>query len=268
MNQKGLHEKYGVEYSGIPNDGDGLKKAIEECRTLTAAAAGDSLFYVEMPGTVRVASELLSDDLLAVLKKAGWTGNRQFQADGAIYFLEDNDYHSYIKSVFLESSCPQKGAFNLTAGGTETEGRKSPVVLVNRYVNRTVFSENGQTGRMETALLSENAQKMLNEGAVHPSDLQIECNIFMDEADMLADDFSDGQELRADIVPDACTDTLPDGIDAGKAAVILPLSRMQDFCLNVKNISFNMGKGMEISVQNMHVCGLFADRDEEFFERL
>lgn len=253
MNQKGLHEKYGIEYSSMPDDEGELKKSIEECHALTAAATGDSLFYVEIPGTVCVASGHLNDDLLATLKKAGWPGDGRFQADGAIYFLEDDQYHTYIKSAFSETSCSQ-------------------IVLVNRYINRTSFSQDAQIERTETALLSEDAQKMLNEGVIHPSDIQIECNIFMDESDkktdIVPDCFADDRNMQANIVPDACTDALPEGIDAGKAAVILPLSRMQDFCFDMKNTSSKIGKSMEVSFQNMYVCGLFADTEEGFFERL
>lgn len=249
MNQEVLHEKYGIEYSSMPDDEDGLKKSIEECRALLAAATGDSLFYVEIPGSVCVASGILSNDLLAVLKKAGWAGGGKFQADGAIYFLEDACYHTYMKSAFLETTCSQEGGLNVTV--------ESPVVLVNRYINRTGFSKDAQVGRMVTALLSEDAQQMLNEDAIDPSGNQIECSIFTDE-----------QNMQANIVPDVCTDTLPDGIDAGKVAVILPLSRMQDFCPDMKNSSSKTGKDMEISFQNMYVCGLFADTEEGFFERL
>ena len=254
MNQEGLHEKYGIEYSSIPDNEDALKKSVEECRTLTAEAAGDSLFYVEVPGTVCVASGLLSENLLAVLKEAGWPGGGKFQADCAIYFLEDDCYHAYMKSAFLETP------------------RESPIVLASRYVNRTAFSKDGQVGRIQTALLSEDAQKMLNRGDIHSSDIQIRCGMFTDEsngkANMAAGDFSDGQNVWDNLVPDACTDTLPDGIDAGKAAVILPLSRLWDFCLDMKNISSKIGGSVEVSFQNMYVCGLFADTDKGLFERL
>lgn len=223
MNQAGLYEKYGIEYSSFPDDEVELKKSIEECRKLTAAVSVDSVFYVEIHGTVCVASELLSNELLSTLKKAGWPENTQFEADGAIYFLEDACYDTYW------------------GGGGQA-------VLVNRYINRASYSKDAgamQAGRAETALLSPDAQKALNESRIQPCQIKVYGGVFTDEP------------VVQSFMPDACTDQLPEGIDVGNAAVIIPLSRMQAVCTDI---------GMPF--QNMHVCGLFADTEKNLFEKL
>lgn len=223
MNQAGLYEKYGIEYSSFPDDEVELKKSIEECRNLTATVPVDSVFYVEMHGTVCVESELLSKELLSALKKAGWPGNTQFEADGTIYFLEDACYDTYW------------------GGGGQA-------VLVNRYINRASYSKDAsamQAGRAETALLSPDAQKALNEGQIQPCQIKVYGGVF-----------TDGPDVQG-FMPDACTDQLPEGIDVGNAAVIIPLSRMQAVCTDIG-----------VPFQNMHVCGLFADTDKNLFEKL
>ena len=253
MNQAGLYEKYGIEYSSFPDDEVELKKSIEECRNLTAAVPVDSVFYVEMHGTVCVASELLSNELLSALEEAGWPGNSQFEADGTIYFLEDACYDTYWGS-----------------GGQ--------AVLVNRYINRASYSKDAsaiQAGRAETALLSPDAKKALNEARIQPCQIKVYGGVFMDipasqmicqqikaeskeEANHLANKYAREYKLEVQgFMPDACTDKLPEGIDVGNAAVIIPLSRMQAVCTDI---------GMPF--QNLHVCGLFADTEKNLFERL
>lgn len=131
VQQSGLYEKYGIQYSCHPQDKAQLEAALEEYQQLAALCEEDgSMGYVAFytTGTVNIAR--ISGELRRELKKAGWQESPFLYVDSTIFFLEDEIYAAYTK----EES-----------------------ILINRYTNRSSWSPDTDLFFMETPLLEDGA---------------------------------------------------------------------------------------------------------------
>lgn len=212
MQRSGLYEKYGIQYSCHPGNQDRLEGALEEYRRLAAyCKRGDSIGYAVLDTTACVHTDEISGELRNELKKAGWRESPLLYVDSAVFFLEDEVYAAY------------------------TEERS---VLVNRYTNRSSWTEEADLLFAGTPLLKEGAD--LGGVKVYTS--------FTD----------DGEADPASVIlPRALIDEIPEGLDdTGSLALIMPLSRLEEFC------------SAGIDYDRLQVQGRFADSDEEQFIRL
>ena len=234
VQHEGLYQKYGIQYTYTPQNYEELMDSLEEYRDLTEENMdGDSMVYVSMFGIVSVKSELLSRELLGVLSKAGWNEKEVWETDSMIYFLEDACYETYL------SSCSIQKTVTDSADATSC-------VLVNQYINRSSWKENGDKLYPKTSLLNTEIWKGLNEDNTD-SGIKIYC------------DFSNG-EVNEDqcISPDMLADELPEGIDfTGKITLILPLSQFEVIYTSMKDF-WNV----------QEICGQFEDYNEELFDNL
>lgn len=131
--------------------------------------------------------------------------------DSAVFFLEDEVYAAY----------------------TEEQS-----ILVNRYTNRSSWTEEVDLLFAGTPLLKEGADL----GGVEVYAL------FTDDGEA---------DPAGGIVPRALIDEIPEGLDdTGRLALIMPLSRLEEFC------------SAGIDYDRLQVQGRFADSDEEQFIRL
>lgn len=243
INQEGLHQTYGIEYICTPSKHQELLASIKECHNLIKAAApAASVFYVKVPGKTDIAPHLLSSELLAVLKKAGWTEyeNKKLHADSDIYFLEDSCYDTYVRSCLVSKTfLPDDG---------QPDNSQPDAILVNCYINRTSYQKHADAGNLfsETPLLNTDAKTIFQKAA---SDMKIYCSI----SETL-------QDTRQWIQPTACCEKLPEGIRAGNVTVILPLRRLFAICTDMDDFMGNFF-GIES-------CGRFADEDDILFDTL
>ncbi len=265
INRTGLYQTYGITYSCIPSDQAQLYQGIDECRYLQdTAKSAAAMCYVKMPGTASIEAGLLSSRLLDVLEKSGWPHGPQFSANSSIYFLEETNYRAYIRDCGFQ----QPASLDL---------HHCPAVLVNRYINRTSYlsrQDSRQVGILspEAPLLSSAAAGQINKnsGSANTSasrpvsgktgstaskaGIKIYCGILPDQAP--------GQpETRFALSDFICTDKLPEGIEAGDVAAILPLGVLSSAPV--------LGPEKHSpAIFGIEVCGLFADKDETLFETL
>lgn len=212
VQRSGLYEKYGIQYSCHPGNQDRLEDALEEYRRLAAyCKRGDSIGYAVLDTTACVHTDEISGELRRELKKAGWRESPLLYVDSAVFFLEDEVYAAY------------------------TEERS---VLVNRYTNRSSWTEEADLLFAGTPLLKEGAD--LGGVEVYAS--------FTDDGEA---------DPAGGIFPRALMDEIPEGLDdTGSLALIMPLSRLEEFC------------SAGIDYDRLQVQGRFADSDEEQFNRL
>lgn len=240
VEQEEMHRKYGIEYVCHPADFGELEEAVDECRSLVYAAKdADAVFYIDVSGIAFLPSEMLSDRLRDVLEEAGWTESEQLMADSDIYFLEDTCYDEYVKAYASQ--------------GLSASSQPIYAVLVNRLIHRARYSEAAEPLFTETALLKEDVKKEVGSNTDQygrRAAVKIQLNSVMQE----------GQpDLRRCIQPDVCVDEFPDGISAGNVTVIFPFRSFLSVCEGIEN---------EWAQYNIHVCGLFADMDENLYETL
>lgn len=223
VQQSELYKKYGISYTYAPQNEEELIVSLEEHRRLSEVNTdGASMVYVTLPGFVSVKSELLSDDLLDVLRKAGWSEETTWESLCMLYFLEDACYESYLRSCIHD---------NVNSTGSY------PVIMYNKYINRTSWTENANHLYLETPLLNTETEC---------SDVKVYY------------DYSDG-ELTTDpiIVPNTLSNELPDGIDfTGNISFILPLSQLEVVCSTME------------SFWDVQVYGCFEDKNEALFDKM
>lgn len=223
VQQSELYKKYGISYTYAPQNEEELIVSLEEYRSLAEVNTdGVSMVYVTLPGLASVKSELLSDDLLDVLRKAGWNEEAIWESDSMLYFLEDAYYETYLQSC---------------SNGNVNTANSFPVIMFNKYINRTSWADNTDNLYLETSLL--NKETGYSGVEVYYS-------------------FSDG-ELTTDqsIVPNMLSNELPDGIDfTGNISFILPLSQLEVVCSNME------------SFWGVQVCGCFEDNNETLFDNM
>lgn len=209
-----LDARHGIQYSCSPQNWTELTNALNECRQL--AFEDSSIVYVSVPASASVKTDLLSEDLRRILKSADWNEDAAFSTDSAIYFLADQAYAKYLDACGLSAN---------TA---------SPAVLIDRYINRSRWSEDAVQSYQEVPLL--NTQKDCSGVEIHY---------------MAAD------ETQRNLPPDAVTRQIPEGVDFdGSLSVILPLRRLKDFLPPSHHFL------------NVYVCGKFPDPDETTFSKL
>lgn len=227
VQRAGLDAEYGIQYDCAPQNRPELDASIGECRRL--AEEGPSLIYVSMSASASVKTDLLSRELLGVLKSAGWPGDIFFPADCTLYFLEDQAYEKYLESC--------RGTEDM-AGGQAV----FPAVLIDRYINRSRWSEDAVPSYQEVPLL----------------DAQKDCsgiNIYYETVGDIWQDLHWNREKS--LLPDAVTSKIPEGLDfGGSLSVILPLSRLENFL------------SPQTGFPDLNVCGKFQDPDETSFSRL
>lgn len=212
VQRSALNEKYGIQYGCHPGDQDRLEDALEEYRRLAAyCKRGDSIGYAVLNTRACVHTDEISGELRSELKKAGWQESPLLYVDSTVFFLEDEVYAAY----------------------TEEQS-----VLVNRYTNRSSWTEEADLLFAGTALLKEGAD--LGGVEVYTS--------FTEEGEA---------DSASGIVPRALMEEIPEGLDdTGSLALIMPLSRLEEFC------------AAGIDYDRLQVQGKFADSDGEQFSRL
>lgn len=226
-----MNLRYGISYSANPQDGSELAKALDECRKLAEAmnqcgqpaagsADGDCLSYVLLPVSAEVKTDAMSGALRNVLKKADWEEQPYFSAEAEICFLEDEAYKAYVRSC----------------GGEEAVSS----VLVNRYVNRAVWSGQAKPSFRETEVL----------GQADGGDKSAVAFFYR---------FDDGflPVSTSRMTPELIAKALPEGLDFdGSLTLIVPLSRLEAVCADGADI------------RRMQVCGKFADAGQHVFPAL
>ena len=212
VQRSGLYEKFGIRYSCDSGDKERLEDALEEYRRMAACCErGDSMGYAVLDTRACVHTDEISGELRRELKKAGWQDSPLLYVDSAVFFLEDEVYAAYTQ----EQS-----------------------VLVNRYTNRSSWTEEADLFFVGTALLKEGAY--LGGVEVYTS--------FTDEGEA---------DPASAIVPRALMDEIPEGLDdTGSLVLIMPLSSLEEFC------------EAGIDYDRLQVQGRFADSDGEQFSRL
>lgn len=180
------------------------------------------MVYVTLPGFASVKSVLLSEDLLDVLRKTGWKEETTWESLCMLYFLEDSCYETYLQSCTHD---------NVNSTGSY------PVIMYNKYINRTSWTENANHLYLETPLLNT----------------ETECS-----GVKVYYDYSDG-ELTTDhiIVPNTPSNDLPEGIDfTGNISFLLPLSQLEVVCSTME------------SFWDVQVYGCFEDKNEALFDKM
>lgn len=227
VQRAGLDAEYGIQYDCMPQNRPELDASLSECRRL--AAESPPVIYVSMSASASVKTDLLSKELLDILKSAGWPGDIFFPADCTLYFLEDQAYEEYLESCrSTEGMASRQAVF--------------PAILIDRYINRSRWSEDAVPSYQEVPLL----------------DAQKDCSgisVYYETVGDIQQDLHWNREKS--ILPDAVTSKIPEGLDFGGClSVILPLSRLENFL------------SPQTGFPDLSVCGKFQDPDETSFSRL
>ncbi len=201
-----LEKKYGITYNCAPDNYNELLQCLQELQHLSGidtTKCFESMIYVSLYGTTSIKSEWLSDDLITVLKKAGWEGERNLEADTTIYFLEDSHYLKYLYANPAISS---------------DLAQTSPAILVNKYVNNTSWNQNENAMYAQTPLLNQNAIL---------SDIAVYYNFDYNELEL---------DKTQYIVPQIVFNEPPEDFDfTGNVSIILPLSHLDAFSTTIKD---------------------------------
>ncbi len=210
-----LDAKHGIGYGCSPRTKAELETALSECGRL---ADGDSVVYVAMPARACVKTDALSPKLRKLLRGMGWREEELFFAGSTLYFLEDRAFVGFLESADILPS--------------------ARAILIDRYINRSSWSEDAVPSYRATALL----------------DAGQDCSgveVWYEAGD-------EGQWNQAkSLLPDAVTGQIPEGLSFdGSLSLILPLSQMEDFL------------SPRTDYPGLSVCGKFLDRDKSTFSRL
>lgn len=210
-----LDAKHGISYGCSPGTKAELETALSECGSLADA---DSIVYVAMPARAWVRTDALSQELQNLLCGMGWREEDAFFAGSTLYFLDDGAFAGFLESADILPS--------------------ARAVLIDRYINRSSWSEEASPSYRETALLD--ARKDCSGVAV-------------------SYETGDGGQWNQakSLLPDAVTGQIPEGLSFdGSLSLILPLSQMEDFL------------SPRTDYPGLSVCGKFLDRDKSTFSRL
>ena len=247
MNQEGRKEKYGITYSCSLMNEKELSAAMEEYARLKSATRGEAVFYIQMPGLVTAATQLLDGAFARELEKSGWQGGDTFDAACDIYFLEDACYDAYY-DAYIHKATKEGGAQKHKYG--ENGNGKQTCVFVNRYVNRTAYAKDAQPGRQETPLLNKDTKEGVRQDM--PKGLGLK---------LMGRQGAEPSDLRPVLDSFAVTRQFPDGIETENAAVFFPLGQM-------RHILEAVFGGRRIEYQLLSVCGRFAEADGSCFDQL
>lgn len=230
VHRRELDKKYGIEYGYSPQNFEEMMASLHKYQNLASVNTnGDSLVYVELFGQASLPSELLSDELITVLRKAGWQDNMNFETDSSIYFLEDKHYQDYLQSCKIID---------------ENNMNTAPAILVNNYRNCTSWNENVDSSHPETTLLHE---KNLN---LERNNLGIKIyyNYNFFDVDLNSEQY---------IIPQAIAEEDPKDLDLGNnVTLVLPLSQLEDFCISIENY------------WSVHIYGFFQDKNAQLYDKL
>lgn len=183
-----LEARHGIQYSCSPRTKAELENALSECRLLADSA---SVIYVSLSACASVETNVLSRELLNLLRRAGWREEEAFYTGSAIYFLEDRAYAGYLEACGISAS--------------------ASAVLIDRYINRRSWSVDTSPSYQEAPLLD--TQKNSSGVTVYYEPV--------DESEW---------DMTKAFSPDAVARQIPEGLSfGGELSLVLPLGKLEDF---------------------------------------
>lgn len=217
VQRAGLEEVYGIQYDCSPRTKAELAEAIDDCRRLSCTPAS-SVLCVSLSASASVTTGQLSKALRDMLCAMGWREDSFFSAYSTLYFLEDEAYAGFLEAAAISPS--------------------ASAVLINRYVNRSSWTEGTAPSYQEVPLLKEQEDGSGVEVYYETSD-----------------DFQ--WDKTKSVSPDAVTRQIPEGLTLnGSLSLILPMSRLEGLLPS------------RTDYLDLHVYGRFQDTDETSFSQL
>lgn len=235
VQQSRLYAKYGIGYSCSPKDGEELEAALQEYKKLDKEGkengVPESMLCVSLSVTAFVKADAISNELFKALRDAGWdkkseTEEAELMFDATVLFV---DHPTYMKCFRIADHAEEE---------REISFPYYSAIFFNRYINRSSRAETSGMFFKETSLLADKADA---------SAVEV-CYDFTKEYE---------PDKTKHIIPDVAIDELPEGIDFnGNLLLILPLDRMEEFCLS------------DIMYKRIWVDGKWVDSDEGIFYSL
>lgn len=195
IQQSELLAKFGIQYNYTTQNYAELKFALEECQGLSASNSdGDTLIYAMVDGQVNIKKNLLNEQLLQVLYKAGWEEQEIWNTDCDILFLDEVHYEMLLRNC----------------SDSKIKNKPVPAILIDRYINKTSYQEDTDNLFIETSLVSKTIWDEENTG------VEISCG------------FSEEYNTVFDNLPIILSKELPEGMDfLGDVTIILPLQQIE-----------------------------------------
>lgn len=251
VQQSGLYARYGIQYNCSPQEEE-LEAALREYRRLADCDEGGSIICVSLNTRASIKTDAISDELRDALKEAGWeesdgSGNGDvwidadnkaeehvLTVDANILFVEDEMFEQCLQISYEDDVASNKYLQGVNIEDIEeatAQDGRMPVsaILLNRYTNRSRWSEKADVFFRETSLLADEAAA---------SNVEVYYD-FTGEYE---------PDTTKYIMPDVIIDEIPDGIDfTGNLSLILPLSSIGNICPS------------DIRYWMFQVCGKFED---------
>lgn len=199
--RSGLNARYGIRYDCSPENREELEAALQEYRRLADWDKGDSMVCVSLNTRADIRTDVISRELRKALREAGWEeetagGISVLTVDANLLFVED--------AVFAECQKAVKEK--------EDEEEAITAILLNRYTNRSRWSEEGDVFFRETSVLAREEEVT-------------GVKVYYDFSQ------EDQPDTGKFLFPEGVIQEMPEGIDfTGSLCLILPLERMDSLC--------------------------------------